>query len=137
VAFIFGEDRFQTTFLFSCLDDFVDENNLVRVIDAFVNVLDLESIGFKTYEENKPAQRPYNRKYLLKLHIYGYMNGIRSSRRLEKESTRNIELMWLIGKLTPDHGTISNFVKDNKKAFRQILKEFSLLLKGWGSLTAN
>lgn len=132
MAYINGEDRYQTTFLVTCIDDFVDENNPVRAIDAFVNVLDLERLGFITYDDNKPGQCPYDRKQLLKLHIYGYMNGIRSSRKLETESKRNIELMWLINKLTPDHGTISSFVKDNKKAFRQVLKEFSLILKGWG-----
>lgn len=132
MAFIDGEDRYQTSLSIHCLDDSIDQNNSVRVIDAFVNILDMKGLGFFTYDEIKPGQNPYNRKDLLKLHIYGYMNGIRSSRKLEAETKRNLEVIWLIGKLTPDHGTISAFIKDNKKAFRQVLKEFSLILKGWG-----
>ena len=132
MAYLRGENRYQTAFSITCLDDFIDENNSVRVIDAFVNMLDLKKNVFKMYASKSPGQCPYDRKVLLKLHIYGYMNGIRSSRKLETESRRNMEVMWLINKLTPDHGTISSFVKDNKGAFRSILKEFSLLLKGWG-----
>ena len=100
-------------------------------------MLDLKKDGFKMYDPQSQGQCPYDRKILLKLHIYGYMNGIRSSRKLETESNRNIEVMWLINKLTPDHGTISSFVKDNKGAFKSILKEFSLLLKGWGLIDGN
>jgi transposase len=132
MTFIAGENRYQTTISIECLDDSIDQNNSVRVIDAFVNILDIKRLGFVTHEEIKPGQNPYNRKDLLKLHIYGYMNGIRSSRKLEAETKRNLEIIWLISKLTPDHGTISAFIKDNKKAFRQVLKEFSLMLKGWG-----
>ncbi|MDQ1327499.1 MAG: hypothetical protein QG641_782 [Candidatus Poribacteria bacterium] len=132
MAYLRGESRYQTNFSITCLDDFINENNSVRAIDAFVNVLDLKENGFEIYQPKSQGQCPYDRKDLLKLHIYGYMNGIRSSRKLETESKRNIDVMWLINKLTPDHGTISSFVKDNKDAFRSILKKFSLLLKGWG-----
>jgi len=109
MAYLRGENRYQTTFSITCLDDFINENNSVRVVDTFVNMLDLEQNGFKMYDSKSPGQCPYDRKVLLKLHIYGYMNGIRSSRKLETESNRNIEVMWLINKLTPDHGTISSF----------------------------
>jgi len=132
MAYLEGIDRNQTTYLVTSLDDFIGTENPVRVIDAFVNSLDLKKLGFIIYDSNKSGQCPYNRKVLLKLHIYGYVNGIRSSRKLEKEAERNIEIMWLINSLKPDHGTIAAFIKDNKKAFRNVLKEFTLLLKGWG-----
>lgn len=132
MAFIEGVDRNQINLLPNTLDDYVSEDNPVRVIDAYVDSLNLEKIGFKLFSGKKAGQRPYKRKDLLKLYIYCYMNRIRSSRKMELESTRNIELMWLIGKITPDHGTLSDFMKNNKKAIKQLFKEFTLMLKGFG-----
>ena len=132
MSYLQGKNRYQTNFMVGCLDDFIDKNNSVRVIDEFVNMLDLKSLGFCVHDDNKRGQRPYDRKDLLKLHIYGYINGIRTSRKLEIETKRNLEVMWLINTITPDHGTISAFVKDNKNAFENIFRKISLLLKGWG-----
>ncbi len=134
MAYLQGVDRNQTSYIVASLDNIIDENNPVRVIDAFVNFIDMEKMGFIIYDSKKPGQCPYNRKELLKLHTYGYVNGIRSSRKMEKEARRNLEIMWLINSLAPDHGTISSFMKENKNAFRKVLKEFTLLLKGWGLL---
>ena len=132
MAFIEGEDRYQINLLPNTLDDFVSEDNPVRVIDAYIDSIDLEELGFIVHSGNKAGQKPYKRKDLLKLYIYCYMNRIRSSRTMEIEAIRNIELMWLIGKVTPDHGTLSAFMKNNKKAIKRLFKEFTLLLKGFG-----
>jgi transposase len=133
MKYIKGQDRDQTTLFPISLDEAIDKDNEVRLIDAFVNSLKLEDYGFNVYhEENgRPAYHPSD---LLKLYIYGYMNHIRSSRQLEKECRRNIEVMWLMRNLQPDHNTISNFRRDNpaaiKKVFRQtvaIAKYFNLI----------
>ena len=119
MKFLLGEDRQQAALFPLSIDGFVDDNNVVRVIDAFVNSLDLGAIGFRvSYTENgRPAYHPSD---LLKLFIYGYMNRTRSSRQLEKECHRNIEVMWLMKKLAPDHNTISNFRRDNCCYWRSI-----------------
>lgn len=132
MAFILGVDRNQKAIVTSSLDEFIDAENSVRVLDAYVESLDLGSLGFKTYAGNNRGQSPYLRTDLLKLHIYGYFNGIRSSRKLETESKRNLELMWLINSIKPDHGTIAAFVSENKAAFKKVLRELTLVLKGWG-----
>jgi transposase len=132
MAYIVGEDRNQTKIIATSLDNLIDENNSVRVIDSYVESLDLKQLGFVEYSGNNKGQAPYRRKDLLKLHIYGYLNKIRSSRALEIEARRNIELMWLINSIRPDHGTIAGFVKKNKAAFHNILRNLSLILKGWG-----
>ncbi|MFY3790876.1 IS1182 family transposase [Ureibacillus sp. MALMAid1270] len=132
MSFILGEDRNQISLFPYTLDDYVSEDNPVRVIDAYVDSLNLEELGFVIYTGKSAGQRPYRRHDLLKLYIYCYMNKIRSSRMMETEATRNIELMWLIGKIKPDHGTISSFMKINKKAIKQLFKEFTLMLKGFG-----
>lgn len=121
MKFIQGEDRRQAALFPQSLDSFIDENNQVRVIDTFVNSLDLEGFGFRVnYSENgRPAYHP---SVLLKLFIYGYMNRTRSSRQLEKECHRNIEVMWLMNKLSPDHNTISNFRRDNPDAIKGVFK---------------
>lgn len=131
MAYIKGVDKSQVSFMTNTLDEFIDINNPVRVIEAFVNILNLEELGFNQYDQYSSGQKPYDRNDLLKLHIYGYMNRLRTSRKLETETKRNIELIWLIGNLTPDHGTISKFVKDNKAAFRKVLKKFTTMLKEW------
>lgn len=132
MPYILGEDRNQLNLLPNTLEDFVDEENPVRVIDAYVDSLNLEELGFVVFSGSKAGQKPYKRQDLLKLYLYCYMNKIRSSRLMEIEATRNIELMWLIGKIKPDHGTISSFMKMNKKAIKQLFKEFTLMLKGFG-----
>lgn len=114
------------------LDDLIDKDNSVRVIDAYVESLNLQELGFTEYSGSSRGQAPYRRSDLLKLHIYGYLNKIRSSRALEVEARRNLELMWLINSITPDHGTISGFVQKNKEAFHNTLRNLTLILKGWG-----
>ena len=122
MKYIQGQNRSQTYLFPVTLDDAISEDNEVRLIDGFVDSLALESYGFQIeHDENgRPAYHPRD---LLKLFIYGYMNKIRSSRRLEKESKRNIEVMWLLGSLQPDHNTISNFRRDNPKAIRKVFQE--------------
>lgn len=117
MKFITGKDRNQTEFF--CLDQAVSEDNEVRLIDLFVHAINLPYYGFKTdfIDNGRPAYHPTD---LLKLFIYGYMNRIRSSRQLEKECKRNLELMWLMKGLAPDHNTIANFRKDNPKAIRKV-----------------
>ncbi|MCD9021862.1 transposase [Cohnella silvisoli] len=122
MPFIEGEDRLQIHLLPYTLDDFVEEENPVRVIDAYVDSLILEELGFQVYSGSKAGQKPYRRQELLKLYLYCYMNGIRSSCKMETETKRNIELMWLIGKLQPDHGTLSAFMKSNQTAIKNCLK---------------
>tara|TARA_R100000951_G_scaffold106510_1_gene101148 strand:- start:70 stop:1581 length:1512 start_codon:yes stop_codon:yes gene_type:complete len=131
MKFIKGKDRSQTEFF--CLDQVVDQDNEVRLIDLFVGSLTLSEFGFKTefIENGRPAYHPSD---LLRLFLYGYLNRIRSSRQLEKECKRNIEVMWLMKGLVPDHNTIANFRKDNpraiKKVFRatvQLAKHFDLI----------
>lgn len=129
--FVEGEDRRQPTLLPSCLDDYVDEDNPARVIDVFVEELDLGGLGF----EVTPAAtgRPgYHPATLLKLYIYGYLNRVQSSRRLEREAQRNVELMWLTGKLAPDHKTIANFRKDHGPAIQAACAHFVVLCRQIG-----
>lgn len=132
MAYIVGVDRNQTRMIATSLDNLIDNENSVRVIDAYVNSLNLSELGFIEYSGSNRGQAPYKRSDLLKLHIYGYLNKIRSSRALEIEAKRNIELMWLINAITPDHGTIAGFVQKNKKAFHETLRNLTLILKGWG-----
>lgn len=127
MPYISGFDRNQS-FLFS-LDNFIDENNSVRLIDAFVDSLNLNDLGFITYSPSSRGQQPYNRSDLLKLHIYGYVNGIRSSRKLALESSRNIELMWLLNSASPAKSCISDFIKENKIAIKNTFKQFISFLK--------
>ncbi len=122
MKYIQGQNRSQTYLFPVSLDDAISSDNEVRLIDVFVDSLALESFGFQIDqgENGRPAYHPGD---LLKLFIYGYMNKIRSSRRLEKESKRNIEVMWLLGRLHPDHNTISNFRRDNPKAIKKVFRE--------------
>ena len=119
-------DRDQISFEPISFDEMIGEENPVRVIDAFVEILDVKTLGCKYSETSTTGRMPYNPKDMLKLYVYGYFNGIRTSRKLEKECHRNIELMWLINKLAPDFKTISDFRKDNKKTVVGVFKEFSL-----------
>jgi len=122
MKYIKGQNRTQAYLFPLSLDDSIDQNNEVRLIDMFVASLNLSEYGFKiTYVENgRPAYHPAD---MLKLYIYGYLNKVRSSRDLEKECKRNIEVMWLINNLTPDHNTISNFRRDNPKAIKKVFRE--------------
>lgn len=129
MAFIAGEDRNQINLIPNSLDEWIENDNEVRVIDAFVDSVNLDDIGFKVYSGNRPGQKPYRREDLLKIVLYCYMNKIRSCRKIESECKRNIELMWLTGKLSPDHGTISEFIKTNKKAIKDLFKSFVIMIK--------
>jgi transposase len=127
MTYIKGKDRNQIILFPEVIDDYITEDNQVRFIDKFVNKLDMSE--FK-YAQSKNIGRPsYDPKDLLKLYIYGYLNNVRSSRKLEKETHRNIELFWLLEKLKPDFKTISDFRKDNKEAIRQVFREFTLICK--------
>jgi transposase len=130
--FIEGACRTQTTLMPESLDDYVSETNPVRVVDVFVDELDLYKLGFSRVEPAVTGRPPYHPSVLLKLYIYGYLNRIQSSRRLEKEAQRNVELMWLTGRLTPDFKTIANFRKDNGKAIRGVCRQFVLLCQQLG-----
>jgi len=132
MAYIVGEDRNQIRMITTSLDDLIDKDNSIHVLGAYVESLDLQELGFNEYSDSNRGQAPYRRSDLLKLHIYGYLNKIRSSRSLEKECKRNLELMWLINAITPDHGTIAGFVKNNREAFHETLRNLTLILKGWG-----
>jgi transposase len=127
--FIEGVDRNQNTLLPECLDDFVVEDNAVRVIDVFVDELELRELGFGGVAPQATGRPAYHPSVLLKLYIYGYINRIQSSRRLEREAQRNIELMWLTGRLTPDFKTIADFRKDNGKAIRRVCSQFVVLCR--------
>jgi transposase len=126
--FIEGENRFQTTLFPEQLDDYVVEDNPVRVIDVFIDGIDLSGLGFKTVPEE--TGRPgYHPATMLKLYVYGYLNRIQSSRRLEREAGRNVELMWLTGRLAPDFKTIADFRKNNTKAIRLVCREFVMICR--------
>ena len=125
--FIEGESRTQSTLLPECLDDYIADTNPVRVVDVFVDELDLGQLGFDGVDPAATGRPGYHPAILLKLYIYGYLNRIQSSRRLEKESQRNIELMWLTGRLMPDFKTIARFRKDNGKAIRNVCRQFVVL----------
>src|SRR5687767_9897867 len=105
--FVEGLDRNQTTLFPECLDDWIDEDNPVRVIDAFVDALDLGELGFDGVVPEVTGRPAYHPALLLKLYIYGYLNRVQSSRRLEREAGRNVEVMWLTRRLVPDHKTIA------------------------------
>ena len=117
--FVEGADRGQSTLLPECLDDWIDEDNPVRVIDAFVDALDLARLGFDGVEPAATGRPAFHPSVLLKLYIYGYLNRVQSSRRLECEAGRNLELLWLLGRLVPDHNTIADFRRDNGPAIKK------------------
>ena len=121
--FIQGESREQVTLLPECLDDYIGQDNPVRIVDAFVEELDLLSLGFGGADPAVTGRPAYHPGVLLKLYIYGYLNRIQSSRRLEREAQRNVELMWLTGRLAPDFKTIADFRKDNGPAIRRMCSQ--------------
>ncbi|SFQ53481.1 Transposase, partial [Variovorax sp. OK605] len=122
--FIQGESREQVTLLPECLDDYIGQDNPVRIVDAFVEELDLLSLGFGGADPAVTGRPAYHPGVLLKLYIYGYLNRIQSSRRLEREAQRNVELMWLTGRLTPDFKTIADFRHDNGAGIRNVCRRF-------------
>jgi transposase len=132
--FIEGADRGQSTLFPENLEDWIDEDNPVRVIDVFVEELELGELGFSGVEPEVTG-RPSYPSVLLKLYIYGYLNRVQSSRRLEREALRNVEVMWLVGRLAPDHKTIADFRKDNGRAIRQVCSQFVALCRAMGLLT--
>jgi transposase len=127
--FIEGEDRTQVMLLPACLEDYVEAENPVRVVEVFVDGLDLAEVGFEGVDPAATGRPAYHPAVLLKLYIYGYLNRIQSSRRLEREAQRNVELMWLTGRLMPDFKTIANFRKDNGRAIRQVCRQFIVLCR--------
>jgi transposase len=133
--FVQGAARGQSTLLPECLDDWVGEDNSVRVLDAFVEALDLAELGFDGIAPAATGRPAYHPATLLKLYIYGYLNRVQSSRRLECEARRNLEVMWLLGRLTPDHKTIADFRKDNGPAIRKVCARFVELCREMGLLT--
>ena len=132
--FVEEADRGQWTLLPECLDDFIDESNPVRVIDVFVDALDLAEMSFEGVEPAATGRPSYHPSVLLKLYIYGYLNRVQSSRRLEREAGRNVEVMWLLGRLAPDHKTIADFRKDNGLALRRVCARFVELCREMGLL---
>jgi transposase len=129
MAHIFGTDRSQMLLLPERMEDYVVADNPVRFIDAFVDGLDLQGAGFARVHTKATGRPPYNPADLLKLYIYGYLNRVRSSRRLEVECNRNIEVIWLLRHLKPDFKTIADFRRDNRAAFKHVFREFVLLCR--------
>lgn len=127
-GFIKGEARSQATLFPERIDDYIAEDNAVRVIDVFIDGLDLTNMGFKTVPKTtgRPAYHPAT---MLKLYVYGYLNRVLSTRRLEREAGRNVELMWLLGRLAPDFKTIADFRKDNTKAIRLVCRDFVMICR--------
>jgi len=127
MRYVKGEDRNQYNMVPMSLDDYIEDDNICRVIDAFVDSLNLVTMGFKYAQPNDLGRPPFNPGDMLKLYTYGYQHRIRSSRRLQKETQRNVEVMWLLNGLTPDDKTISNFRTDNKKALKEVFRMFNQL----------
>jgi transposase len=134
--FVEGIDREQATLFPECLEDWIDQDNPVRAIDAFVDKLDLRGVGFDGVAPETTGRPSYHPSGLLKLYIYGYLNRVQSSRRLEREAGRNVEVMWLTCRLVPDHKTIADFRKDNGPAIKQVCVQFVELCRQMGLLTA-
>src|SRR5664279_3105296 len=122
--YIEGEDRAQVTLLPECLEDYVGPDNPVRVVEAFVEHLDLRQMGFDGVAPAATGRPAYHPAVLLKLYIYGYLNRIPSSRRLEREAQRNVELMWLTGRLAPDFKTVADFRRENGVGIRNVCRRF-------------
>jgi transposase len=135
--FIQGEHRGQSTLLPESLDDYVSDTNSVRVVDVFVDELNLIALGFDGAIPAETGRPAYHPAVMLKIYIYGYLNRIQSSRRLEREAQRNVELMWLTGRLMPDFKTSANFRKDNSKAIRGVCRQFVVLCQKLGLFSEN
>src|SRR5215468_6674907 len=133
--FVEGQDRSQLILLPECLDDYVGEDNPVRIVDAFIDELDLAVLGFAGVVPEATGRPSYHPVTLLKIYLYGYLNRVQSSRCLEREAQRNIELMWLTGRLAPDFKTIADFRKDNGAAIRAVCSQFVVLCRKLGLFT--
>jgi transposase len=133
-GFVQEADRQQTTLLAECLDDWVGESNPVRVVDVFVDALELRDLGFDGVDPAATGRPTYHPSPMLKLYIYSYLNRVQSSRRLEREAGRNLEVMWLTGRLVPDHKTIADFRKDNGPAIKKVCARFVELCRKMGLL---
>ena len=133
--FVVGADRDQVTLFPPCLEDWIAEDNPVRVVDVFVDALDLGSLGFQGVEAAATGRPGYHPSALLKLYVYGYLNRIPSSRRLEREAGRNVEVMWLTARLSPDHKTIAEFRRQNGSAIGRVCVRFVALCREMGLLT--
>jgi transposase len=133
--FIDGEDRMQQTLLPNSLEDYVNEENPVRVVEVFIDELDLAALGFSGMTPAATGRPAYHPSTLLKIYLYGYLNRVQSSRRLEREAQRNIELMWLTGRLAPDFKTIADFRKNNGAAIRAVCSQFVVLCRQLGLFT--
>ena len=120
MGYVEGDSRDQVVMFPEVMDDYIGKENPVQFVEAFVNGLEVGELGFSKAEPEERGRPAYDPRDLLKLYIYGYLNEIRSSRKLERETKRNVELMWLMRKLSPDHKTIANFRKDNRKALPQV-----------------
>ena len=134
MGYIQGANRNQVVLLPETLDDYVGMENEVRVIDAFIDELDIKTMGFKA-EAAREGRPGYDPRDMLKLYMYGYSNHIRSSRRLQKEAARNVEVMWLLKKIVPDFRCIADFRKDNAKAIKEVFRAFVKLCNGAGLLS--
>jgi len=133
--FVVGAERDQTTLFPPCLEDWIAEDNPVRVVDAFVEALDLGALGFAGVDAARTGRPGYHPAALLKLYVYGYLNRVPSSRRLEREAGRNVEVMWLTGQLSPDHKTIAEFRRQNGPAIGRVCARFVALCRTMGLLT--
>ncbi|HSW35575.1 MAG TPA: IS1182 family transposase, partial [Candidatus Limnocylindrales bacterium] len=132
MRYVKGEDRYQTILFPESIDEYIAPDNPVRIIDAFVDLsVDIQKSGFTYAIPAHTGRPPYDPRDILKLYLYGYMNRIRSSRRLESEAGRNLEVIWLTNKVKPDHKTIANFRKDNPRALKEVFRTFTLLCKEW------
>jgi len=131
MGYIEGEDRNQIILFPESIDEYVSDNNSIRIIDEYIKQLDLKRLGFKRAANPSLGRPPYHPKDMLKLYLYGYLNHIRSSRRLEQEAIRNLEVIWLLRKLKPDFKTIADFRKDNKKALKKVFRDFTKLCDEW------
>src|ERR1700732_2706282 len=132
--FVEGVDRGQSTLFPECLEDWICEDNPVHAIDVFVGGLDLAELGFGGVDPEATGRPSYHPSVLLKLYIYGYLNRVQSSRRLEREAGRNVEVMWLTGRLVPDHKTIADFRKDSGPAIKKVCARFVALCRKLGLL---
>ena len=133
--YIEGVDREQSTLFPERLEDWIAADNPVRAVDAFIEELDLRLLGFAGADPAATGRPSYHPAVLLKLYVYGYLNAVQSSRRLEREAGRNVEVMWLTGRLAPDHKTIADFRRDNGPAIARLCAEFVELCRKVGLLT--
>jgi len=129
MSYIEGESREQRILFPEALDEYIGEDKAVRFIEVYVDRLELEELGFKQTAPKETGRPPYDPRDLLKLYIYGYLNRVRTSRMLERECGRNVELMWLMRKLRPDFKTIADFRKENRQCFKGVFRQFVLLCR--------